>query len=205
MKRIMIGAISTIAVITLINWRAAEPTVEGDLKHKVNFSGKLITHQGEEYDVDNIALGGKYKQIVMYDKPTEHKKPTYNAETKRTEIKLTVNPITDYVATRIDLSEVSELQVPEPNTYWTYQKKKKHRILKFTEIIVISKSNTKRNYLIERKTKLHCDEIDAAGPVEKVVPLPAISRLIIEGYTFRNGVVGGAAAPKETQQPAAAA
>jgi len=76
------------------------------------------------------------------------------------------------------------------------KRKKKHRILKFTEVIIISNSDTKRHYLLERKTKIYCDEIDEAGPLEKIIPLPAIDRLIIEGYTFRNGVVGGATTAK---------
>ena len=63
-------------------------------------------------------------------------------------------------------------------------------------MIVISKSGTKHPYLLERKTKVYCDEIDTAGPVEKVVPLPAIKSLIIDGYSFRGDMVGGAQASK---------
>ncbi len=203
MKKIVLLVISIISIVTLINWRAPEPTVEGDLKNKVNFSGILITHQGEKYNIDNISVAGKYKQITMYDKPSKYPKAVYKAESKRREIQLDINPITDLAATKIDLSEIKELQVPEPNTTWTYQKKKKHRILKFTEVIIISNSDTKRHYLLERKTKIYCDEIDEAGPLEKIIPLPAIDRLIIEGYTFRNSVVGGTATkkPKPIKMP----
>ncbi len=201
MKRILLVAISAISIITLVNWRGPEATVEGNSKHKVNFSGKLITHQGEEYSVDNISIGNKYKQINMYDKPSKHAKAGFNTESKRREIQLDTNPKTDLTVTKIDLSEIKELQIPEPNTVWIYQKKKKHRKLKFTEVIVISKSDTKRHYILERKTKIYCDEIDKAGPVEKIVPLPAIDRLIIEGYSFRNGVVGGAQATKPAAAP----
>lgn len=201
MKRIVLSTIIILSAITFINWRTPETTVEGNQKHKVNFSGKLITHQGEEYVVDNISIEGKYKQITTYDKPVKHAKAVYNAESKRREIQLDFNPKTDLTATKIDLSEIKELQVPEPNTIWIYQKKKKHRKIKFTEVTIISKSNTKRSYLLERKTKIYCDEIDEAGPFEKVVPLPAIDRLIIEGYSFRDGMVGGATGSKTPVKP----
>ena len=188
--------ITMVGVVTLINWRGPEPTVDGNLKHKVNFSGTLTTHQGAKYNVDNISFDRKYKQITMYDKPSEDPKAVFNKESKRQEIQLLVNPSTDYIATKIDLSETSEIQVPSPDTIWIYQKKKKHRKLKYIEVIVISKSNTKHHYLLERKTKVYCDEIDTAGPVEKIVPLPAIKSLKIDGYSFRNSIVGGAQAPK---------
>ncbi len=196
MKKISIYIITIVGAATLINWRGAEPTIDGNLKHKVNFSGTLTTHQGATYDVDNISFDRKYKQITMYDKPSEHPKPIFNKESKSQEIQLNVNPFKDYIATKIDLSETGKIQVPSPGTIWVYQKKKKHRKLKFTEVIVISKSNTKHHYLLERKTKVYCDEIDAAGPVEKIVPLPAIKSLKIDGYSFRDSIAGGAQAPK---------
>ena len=190
MKKVAIYMITIVGVVTLINWRGPEPTVDGNLKHKVNFYGKLTTHQGAKYDVDNISFDRQYKQITMYDKPSEHPKPVNQ------EILLNVNPSKNYIATKIDLSETSEIQVPNPYTIWIYQKKKKKRKLKFIEVIVVSKSNTKHHYLLERKTKVYCDEIDTAGPVEKIVPLPAIKSLKIDGYSFRDSIAGGVQVPK---------
>ena len=159
--------------------------IDGDIKQDVNFSGKLITQQGQEYTVNNISIQGKYKQIVMYDKPVIHEEAVLNSETKQLEIKLDVNPSTDLSESKIDLSEVSEVTVPSPDTIWFYQKKEGQQKVEFLEVDVTTKSNTKRSYLLERKTRIRCDEIDAAGPQEKVVPLAALDKLIIEGYSAK--------------------
>jgi hypothetical protein len=126
----------------------------------------------------------------MYDKPVIHAEPTLNSETKQQEIKLDVNPSTDLSETKIDLSEVSEVTVPSPDTIWFYQKKERQQRSEFIEVDVITKSNTTRSYLLERKTRIRCDEIDAAGPQEKVVPLAALDTLIIEGYSAKINVAG---------------
>ncbi len=175
----------------LINWGAPEPTVEGNDKHKVNFFGKLITHQGQEFSINNISIKNRYTQIIMIDKPATHPNPVFQRDKNRYEIKLDVNPATDFSKTKIDLSETAEIQVPNYNTVWVYQKEKRARKFKYLEVVVISKNEnkTKRSYLLEKRTELRCDEIDAGGPLEKVVPLGAIKSLIIEGYEFRNEMV----------------
>jgi hypothetical protein len=190
----MIYTLVLISALLSINtthcWGSSQSNIAGDLKHDVNFYGKLITQQGQEYSVNNISIQGKYKQIVMYDKPIKHAEPALNSETKQLEIKLDVNPSTDLSNAGIDLSEVSEIIVPSPNTIWFYQKKDRQQKLEFIEVDVISKSNTKRSYLLERKTRINCDEIDAAGPQEKNVPLSALDKLIIEGYSAKISVSG---------------
>lgn len=153
-----------------------------ELKQPVNFSGKLTTHQGQEYIVDNISINNLYKQIPMYDKPTTQIESTSNKDTKQREIKLETDPADDI--TKIDLSEVSKIQVPSPEIIWYYPTK--GRRLEFIEVVVITKSNTKRSYLLDPKTPIYCDEIDAAGPQEKIVRLPALKTLSIEGYTYRD-------------------
>ena len=102
---------------------SSKSNIDGDTKQDVNFSGKLITQQGQEYLVNNISIQGKYKQIIMYDKPVKHVEPVLNNETKQREIKLENNPSTDLSESKIDLSEVSEINVPSPDTIWFYQKK----------------------------------------------------------------------------------
>jgi hypothetical protein len=171
-------------------WGSSKSTIDGDIKQDVNFSGRLITQQGQEYIVNNISIQGKYKQIVMYDKPVKHAEPILNNETKQLEIKLDNNPSTDLSESKIDLSEVSEINVPSPNTLWFYQKKEGQQKLEFIEVDVITKSNTKRSYLLERKARISCDEIDSAGPQEKRVPLAALDKLIIEGYSAKINVSG---------------
>jgi len=155
-----------------------------DLKQPVNFSGKLTTHQGQEYIVDNISINTKCKQIPMYGKPSNHAEPVLNNETKQQEIKLETNPADD-IGT-IDLDEVSQINVPTPGIIWYYQKKERHPRQEFIEVEVITKSNTKRSYLVDPKTPIYCDEIDAAGPQEKIVRLLALKTLTIEGYTYRD-------------------
>jgi hypothetical protein len=177
--------ISALLHISPTHCWGSKSNIDGDLKQDVNFSGRLITKQGQEYIVNNISIQGKYKQIVMYDKPLKHADPILNSETKQLEIKLDVNPSTDLSESKIDLSEVSEVTVPSPDTIWFYQKKERQQKLEFIEVDVTTKSNTKRAYLLERKTRISCDEIDTAGPQEKVVPLAALDKLIIEGYSAK--------------------
>ena len=169
--------------ITFGNWSS---TAAKDLKQPVNFSGKLTTHQGQEYIVDNISVHGKYKQIPTIDKPLNHAQAVMNNDTKHMEIILEKNPNTDFSKTYIDLEELKSIAVPSPTTVWCYQRKDRHQKLEFIEIEVTTKSNTKTSYLIELKTPIYCDAIDTAGPQEKTVPLSAVKMLTIEGYTYRD-------------------
>src|SRR5260221_961907 len=157
-----------------------------DLKQPVNFSGKVTTHQGQEYVVDNISINGMYKKIPMYAKPATHAESVMSPTTKHLEIKLDGNPATDFVKATIDLEELKEIQVPTPDTVWYYQAKEHQQKIEYIEVIVITKSNTKSSYLLERKTPIYCDGIDAAGPQEKIIPLVALKTLTIEGYTYRD-------------------
>lgn len=166
----------------MINGTSFGSNTTKDLKQPVNFSGKLTTHQGQEYTVDNISINSLYKQIPMYDKPTLQIEPTVNSNTKQKEMKLQADPADDI--TKIDLSEVSKIEVPSPETTWYFEKK--GRRLEFIEVVVITKSDTKRSYLLDPKTPIYCDEIDAAGPQEKTVRLAAVKTLTIEGYTYRD-------------------
>ncbi len=188
MKRLLL--LVTLISIVSINWRAQETTIEGNLKQTVNFYGKLITYQGKEYKVDNISINGKYKQIAMYDKPRQHPKPTLNPTTNQKEIVLKVNPKNNFITSKIDLSEIGEMHIPKPNITWVYQKEGNRRRLEYIEVTIISKNKkkTKNSYLLGRKTKVRCDEVNVAGPVEKIVPLSAINKLIIEGYSLRDNI-----------------
>ena len=152
----------------------------------MNYSGRITTHQGQEYVVDNISIDNKCKQIPMYAKPMTHADPVLNNDTKQMEIKLNENPASDFVKGTIDLDELREIQVPSPNTIWYYQKKERQQKFEYLEVIVITKSNTKSYYLLERKTPIYCDQIDTAGPQEKIIPLAALKTLTIEGYTYRD-------------------
>lgn len=161
-------------------------TTAKDLKHPVNFSGKITTHQGQEFIVDNISIQGKYTKIPMPIKPEKHVDAVMNTETNHLEIKLDANPNTDFLKRDIDLEETSEIRVPSPNTLWIYQKKERSQKLEFIEVEVISKSGTKTSFLLDPKIPIYCDGIDSAGPQETTVPLSALKTLTIEGYTYRD-------------------
>jgi len=187
MKKVLFLFVTLVSILC-VNWRAPETTLEGNFKQTVNFYGTLITYQDKKYKVDNISVNRKYKQIPMYDKPRKHPKSTLNTKINRKEIILNINPKNNFITSKIDLNEVSEIHVPKPNTIWVYQKEGKQRRLEYIEIIVISrnKKKTKNSYLVDHKTKVRCNEINSAGPVEKIVPISAINRLIIEGYSLRD-------------------
>jgi hypothetical protein len=175
------------------NWGQTETTIEGDKKQQVNFYGSLLTHQAKEaIKVDNISIGGKYKQIPMIEKPAltqDMQQATMDSPGKiaRKEVKLEVDPKTELVTTKIDLSEVSAIQIPNPQTIWSYQKQTGSRKIEFLEVIIVSNSQqkTEAHYLLEARTKIYCDEINDAGPIEKEVPLAAVNILAINGYKFR--------------------
>ncbi len=182
------------------NWGQSEATIDGDKKQQVNFYGSLLTHQAKDtINVDNISIGGKYKQIPMVEKPTiaqdiQQEKTDNNGKITRKEMKLDVDPKTELVTTKIDLSEVSALQIPNPQTIWSYQKENGHRKVEFLEVIVFSNNQqkTQARYLLEARTKIYCDEINDAGPIEKEVPLAAVNMLKIDGYKFRTIQADGA-------------
>jgi len=185
--------ICILGTLILGNWGQSETTIECDKKQQVNFYGSLLTHQAKEsINVDNISIGGKYKQIPLIEKPTitnggQQTATDTDGKKTRKEIKLEVDPKTDLVTTKIDLSEVSALQVPYPQTTWSYQKESGHRKIEFLEVIVTSNNQqkTQSHYLIEARTKIYCDEINDAGPIAKEVPLAAANILKIDGYKFR--------------------
>lgn len=176
--------ISSLLSASMLECTSMGSTTTKDLKQSINFSGKLTTHQGQEYIVDNISIDNKYKQIPMYSKPLNHAEPMLNSETKQQEIQLETDPADDNGA--IDLNEVSKIHVPSPEIIWFYQKKPRQARQEFIEVEITTNSNTKRSYLLSPKTPIYCDEMDAAGPQEKTVRLLALNTLTIEGYSYRD-------------------
>jgi hypothetical protein len=161
-------------------------TTAKDLKQPVNFSGTLITHQGQEFTVDNISINGKYTKISMALKPENLSRTELNSDTKQMEIKLDADPNTDFLKRDIDLDEISKIEVLNPTVFYVYQKKKNSQRLESIEVDITTKSNTKYSCLMDRRTLVYCDGIDSAGPQETTVPLPALKTLTIEGYTYRD-------------------
>jgi len=197
LQTIIIKIISNICIILFVNsflytkfgiatnFGSSGTNVEGNGKQTVNYYGKLITQQGQENTVENISINGKIKDIIMYDSPAKHAQAEVNTKTKQLEIKIDTNPTTDFVKSKIDLSKVSELYVPNPNTIWLYQQDEKHQRQEFTQILITAQESTHpKAYLLEHKTQVLCNSIDNGNSQKKEVPLAAIEKLIIEGYSF---------------------
>jgi hypothetical protein len=168
---------------TIINGTGSSKNINGDNEQRADVFGILTTHQGQKDSVHTISIGGKNKDIIMYDCPLTHAEEIINAETKQPEIKLDANPATDYVQEKINLCAVREIRVPKPNTIWYYQKEHKHQRLDFTQVEIL-KQNTDipKLYLLEHKTHIDCSSIDKSGLQKKRVPLTAVETLVIEGY-----------------------
>jgi tmRNA-binding protein len=166
-----------IILLWCANWSEQGSNIDGRKKQAINFTGTLITQQGDEISIENISIGRLYKQIPVYEMPL------------KTEKKLTLdkNPL-EGIITRIDLAEISELLVPEPEKIWYFQKKERSRKTEYIEITIVSKDteHTTRHYLIELGRKIICDEVNAAGPIEKDIPLSAVKKLQIKGFTIRD-------------------
>lgn len=173
---------STLFYTNILKSTSGARNMEGDQKQQVNFYGTLITHQGQQETVDNISIGGKYKDVIMYDAPIKKNKEIINPKTKQAEIKLDDNPSEAFVKSKINLCTVKEISVPKPNTVWYYQKEEKSQRIEFTELHVVSQEGPAKSYLLEHKTHIYCNSMDKTGSEKKEVPLTAISKLIIEGY-----------------------
>lgn len=175
---------SHLSIVSTSNWKSTGGTNSADEDTQVNFYGTLITHQGQKDAVGHILIEGKHKDIIMYDAPVKHAKEVFNQKTKQTEIKLEENPVTEFSHSKIDLSTISTIKVPNPNTVWIYQKEKKYQKIEFILIQVTPKeSTTTKDYLLERKTHISCNTMEK-GTQKKEVPLSAIETLTIEGYSF---------------------
>lgn len=183
--------------VLFINWSAQE-TIAGGNKPSINFYGILKTHQGKTYNVENITIDHILKQIPLYEMPSlealaaatphdDEKNGATNDSHPGT--RLATNPVSGII-TKIDLSETSEMRVPQPEKIYYFQRKKGYRTLEFVEIEIISadKERTKHTYLIDADRKVYCDEANPAGPIGKEVPVQSIQSLEIEGYHFRDTI-----------------
>ena len=167
----------------LINWGSPDSTGNGVALHKVNFFGTVEPRNGASFEVENIALSNKYKQIPLYAIPeTSALNKEYN---------LSFNPKDRKkgIITKIDLSEIDSIIVPNPEITWIYKESEKHRTEEYIEIVVVSKDKdkTKRHYLKDLdRGQITCNEKSPAGPLEKTIALPAIKKITINGYKQRN-------------------
>jgi len=165
-------------IFLLTNWTDQNSTVEGRGIQKVNFYGTLTTHQNKILQIDNISVADIYKQIPVYEKPSP--------ETVKAKNSLETNP--NIIIFSLDLSEIGEIQIPFPDTTWTYQEN--GRKVEYLEIVVISNdtNKTKREYLIEKNRIFYCREKNNAGPTEIKLQPAAIKSLKILGFKHRDEI-----------------
>lgn len=183
MKHFFHLSLATTTLLLCTNWSSQETSVDGRTKHAVNFKGTIIPQRGNSFSAENISIGRMYKQISVYEAPAAQ---DVEAQTNQKINKLITNP-KDGIITYIDLSEISQILVLDPDTLWSYQAKQRNRKIDYIVITVISndEQKTRHNYLIEVDRKITCDEINAAGPIEKDIPWPAIKSITINCFTPR--------------------
>lgn len=166
-------------------------------KYNVVFEGVLTTQEGHVYKVNEINFNKLIKQIPVFEMPA---KESYDTDGNIHILKK--NPNERLEITKLDLSEISMIQIPYPDSLWYYKRMQTTdecttscnsrykisddpRALKFIEIKVTDKTNKEDHYLVEANKKIYCSEITSSGPKEKDVQLPAIKTLTITGYHKR--------------------
>lgn len=183
---------SVIALTLFVNWGTPESSIDSTRRHPINFKGLLTTHDGRAIRVENIAIGGMYKDIAVYDMPAKSNAEMFGPKESDSALspqtvryKLTEDPHKGII-TKIDLAEVSEIVVPHAKTMWVFKRKNGYRPLEFIEIEIISNDakKTKNNYLVETSRKITCDQTNEAGPISKIIPFETISSLVLHGYSF---------------------
>lgn len=168
--------ISILITFILGNWSTDQTSVEvgGVKKNRVNFYGTLHTKNGEILSVENISIGHMFKQIPVYEKP------------KDTDSTLRSDP-KNSIITKLDLSEIEEIKVPQPYTIMHYQKTNGAQKVNYITIKVTQKGQV-NYYIIDTYRKLMCDQISPSGPIEKEVPFHSIDRIIIKGSKAREDI-----------------
>ena len=198
MKRLLHALGLSAVIVLLASWSGQEAD-------KTSFFGEVTTRQGNILKLTSIRIGrdrnaALSKQIPVYEKPVEHAAATPITGSQNQEIVLTVEPETQLFKKFIDLNEISDVSIPEPEIVWSYKKEKQYGKMEYIEVIIV-KPGSSEHYLIDRRMKLFGDTIQPKqvepakpfpqkGPEESEVPLPAIKQVHVEGYYFKqeNGI-----------------
>ena len=149
-------ALGMAALLLCAQFTSQQSSLGTPEKPAVDVYGTLITDKAHE--VENITISGRYENISVYERPSSEN----------------VNP--DINTTRLDLRQISEIHPVSTE------------ILKFNnrdyielEVVSNDANRTKNSYIIERVKRVQCDEVNAAGPIEKEVSFLAIKNLVIKG------------------------
>lgn len=134
---------------------------ESSENKNINFYGTIETHEGQQWNVQNIVFGkdrasARIKKIVMYDTPKEYTQDNDNKYV------LSTSP-SEMTYSEIDLNEIDSIQVLQPSNRWIYKEDKKKYGIEYREVMVTHKDGKKNSYLIElgredipHKAKIFC-------------------------------------------------
>lgn len=168
-------------------------------RYSVIFEGVLTTQEGHLYKVNEINFNKLIKQIPVFEMPSKESYDVIDTHANA----LKKNPNERLEITKLDLAEISMIQVPNPDTLWYYKRAQTTdectsscnsrykisddpRASKYIEIKVTDKEGKAESYLVESNKRIYCSEITASGPKEKDVQLPAVKTLTITGYRKRD-------------------
>lgn len=186
--------ISICAITLLTGW--STPTNKTNGAH---IYGIITTQQGnifENAQSIEITDGKETRKLVLYELPQKKKSKKNTAESdeqqdqpKTTHIPLTVNPQTELATTQIDLIDIKEIHVLNPEQQWVYKKEKGFRETPYIEVGIIKRGSHKiKSYLIERSLHLQCKQDDTANDTTQL-PIIAIKKIVIVGYTYKQNVL----------------
>ena len=153
-------------MIFLAQFSAQQSSVTGWDKPMVNFYGRVVDKNGNEFKAENITISGAYKQIVMYTMPP-HKDMTPSHRIK------------------IDLAEEREIKVPQHENQPKVHSFKNREYIEI-ELISNDTKRTRNSYIIEKNRKLYFDEPTESEPKEHEVSFLEIEKVFIDGYKDRD-------------------
>lgn len=177
----------------------------------INFFGMIETHDGQEWDIQNIAIGrdrseARHKSITMYDKP--------QIDTQEEGGKRILSKAPGTLSySEIDLNEIKEINIAPNPIIWLYKKQGARYGIEYIEVTITHKDGKQSPFLIElgredlpKKTKVFCsirhtkdnqktpviptenkDDLFCKGIKmdeleEKGIPFQAIKKLTIQGF-----------------------
>lgn len=184
MKRSPVKLIQVFSILTAIlctSWNGSMvDTNSKDKRPDVNFYGTLQDHKSTA-NIEDILIGGKYKQIPVYQTVLPYEKSSTPTEKNKT---LQMDPKQN--KTFLDLDEISSIALKYPD------QPIEHELIingsKYVEILVTSINGSIQTYLIESSRDLSCLQIEQGieknqKPVqeERKLNMTHVRNLIIKG------------------------
>lgn len=164
-KSINILSILTIVILTCWNGSMIDSNTK-DKRPDVNFYGTLQDHQSIT-NVEDILIGGKYKQIPVYQEIDLTKKSTMKESVDQVKSSSKeIDPKQN--KTLLDLDEVASIALKYPDQPIEHEVTINNT--KYIEIIVTSINNSKQTFLVESSRDLSCLKIDK-GPEQNKKPV----------------------------------